>query len=152
MTGTVKNPTIFAAPPGYELAPLNSGFSQTVGPWYRVPDVDYAQFAFRADERHINSIGIIHGGMMMSFADTLLGQAHRKLTGKPAVTTRMTVDFIDAARFGDLVEGKGEVTRETRNLVFVRAHVWCGKRTLLTVSGVFSFVRPRNKDSGGKEG
>jgi acyl-coenzyme A thioesterase PaaI-like protein len=43
----------------------------------------------------------------------------------------MTSDFIDAARFGDLVEGRGEVTRQTRNLVFVRATVWTGKRTLL---------------------
>jgi uncharacterized protein (TIGR00369 family) len=145
MTGSVKNPTVFDVPPGYEVAPLNSGFSQTVGPWYRVPAVDYAQFAFRADERHINSIGIIHGGMMMSFADTLLGQAHRKVSGRPAVTTRMTVDFIDAARFGDLVEGKGEVTRITRNLVFVRCTVWSGRRTLLNASGVFSFVRERGK-------
>jgi uncharacterized protein (TIGR00369 family) len=143
MPGSPQDPTIFATPPGYELAPFNSGFSQTVGPWYRVLEVDRAQFAFRADERHINSLGIIHGGMMMSFADTLLGQAHRKITGRPAVTTRMTADFIDAARFGDLVEGLGEVTRQTRNLVFVRARVWTGRRTLLTASGVFSFVRQR---------
>jgi acyl-coenzyme A thioesterase PaaI-like protein len=57
----------------------------------------------------------------------------------------MTVDFIDAARFGDLVEGKGEVTRITRNLVFVRCTVWSGRRTLLNASGVFSFVRARGK-------
>jgi uncharacterized protein (TIGR00369 family) len=150
MPGTVKDPTVFPVPAGYALEPLRSGFSQTVGPWYRLQDAQFVQFAFRADERHINSLGIVHGGMMMSFADTLLGQTHRKVSGRPAVTTRMTVDFIDAARFGDLVEGRGEVTRETRNLVFVRAQVWTSRRTLLTASGVFAFVRDREKkESGG---
>lgn len=148
MAGTPKNPTVFAVPAGYAIAPFNSGFSQTVGPWYHVPGVDYVQLAFHADERHVNSIGIIHGGMMMTFADTVLGQSHRKLTGRPAVTTRMTTDFIDAARFGDLVEGRGEVTRQTRNLMFVRATVWTGKRTLLNASGVFTFVRQRRNADG----
>ncbi len=152
MTGSVEHPTVFAVPHGYEIAALNSGFSRTVGPWYRQQDVDYVQLAFHADERHINSLGIIHGGMMSSFVDTVLGQAHRKVSGRPAVTTRMTIDFIDAARFGDLVEGRGEVTRVTRNLAFVRATVWTGKRTLLSASGVFSFVRPRGKVSGGDDG
>jgi len=151
MSGTVKDPTVFPVPQGYAREPLRSGFSQTVGPWYRRQDVEHVQLAFRADERHINSLGIVHGGMMVSFADVLMGQAHRKLSGRAAVTTRMTVDFVDAARLGDLIEGKGEVTRLTRNLAFVRARVWTGKRTLLTTSGVFAFVRERDKQEKSSE-
>jgi uncharacterized protein (TIGR00369 family) len=149
MSGTAHSPTLFAVPEGYAVEPLRSGFSQTVGPWYRRQGVDHVQLAFRADERHINSMGIIHGGMMVSFADVLMGQAHRKVSGRAAVTTRMTVDFVDAGRFGDLIEGSGEVTRVTRNLAFVRARVWTGRRTLLTTSGVFSFVRERDKSEAG---
>lgn len=123
-----------------------SGFGRAMGPWYEKADGGKVTLGLRAEERHINRLGIIHGGMMMAFADTLLSEVGRRVTGKPSVTMRMTVDFISAAKLGDWIEGTGEVTRTTRNLVFVGARIWRGKHTLMTASGVFSFIRPRGDD------
>jgi len=136
----------FAVPPGFVAIPPMSGFGRAMGPWYEKPDGEKVILGIRAEERHINRLGIIHGGMMMAFADTLLSEVGRRVTGKPSVTMRMTVDFISAAKLGDWIEGSGEVSRITRNLVFVQARIWRGKHTLMTASGVFSFIRPRGPD------
>lgn len=136
----------FAVPPGFVAIPPMSGFGRAMGPWYEKPDGEKVTLGIPAEERHINRLGIIHGGMMMAFADTLLSEVGRRVTGKPSVTMRMTVDFISAAKLGDWIEGSGEVSRITRNLVFVQARIWRGKHTLMTASGVFSFIRPRGPD------
>jgi uncharacterized protein (TIGR00369 family) len=132
-----------AIPDGFVAIPPASGFGRAMGPWYEKTDGEKVVLGIRAEERHINRLGIIHGGMMMAFADTLLSEVGRRVTGKPSVTMRMTVDFVSAARLGDWIEGSGEVSRVTRNLVFVQARIWCGKHSLMTASGVFSFIRPR---------
>lgn len=130
-------------PAGFAPLRTRSGFSLTVGPWYEKREGDSVVRGFRVDRRHINSLGIVHGGMMMSFADVLMGEAAWRATGRHSVTSRATVDFVDAGRLGDWIEGQGEITRSTRNLVFARARVWTGRRTLLTSSGVFTFIRAR---------
>jgi len=135
-----------AIPPGFVQMPPMSGFGRAMGPWYQKSDGDSFVLGIRAEERHINRLGIIHGGMMMAFADTLLSEVGRRVTGRPSVTMRMAVDFVSAAKLGDWIEGSGEVARATRNLVFVRARIWRGKHTLMTASGVFNFIRPRGTD------
>ena len=135
-----------AVPPGFVAIPPMSGFGRAMGPWYEKADGDKVVLGIRAEERHINRLGIIHGGMMMAFADTLLSEVGRRVTGRPSVTMRMTTDFISAAKLGDWIEGSGEVSRVTRNLVFVQARIWRGRHVLMTASGVFSFIRPRGAD------
>ena len=136
---------IAAVPPGFVAVPMMSGFGRAVGPWYEKRANGRVIRAFRVEERHTNRLGIAHGGMLMAFADVLMGEAGRRASGKPSVTMRMTVDFVGPARLGDWVEGEGEATRTTRNLVFVRARVWRRRQTLLTTSGVFSYIRPRGE-------
>lgn len=136
-------------PEGFVAVPMMSGFGRVVGPWYEKRADDRIVRAFRVEERHTNRLGIAHGGMLMAFADVLMGEAGSRASGKPSVTMRMTVDFVGPAKLGDWVEGEGEVSRTTRNLVFVRARIWRGRHTLLTTSGVFNFIRPREETAAG---
>lgn len=140
------DPSAAGIPPGFVEIPPMSGFGRAMGPWYVRQDGERIVLGIRAEERHINRLGIIHGGMMMAFADTLLSEIGRRVTGRPSVTMRMTTDFVSAAKLGDWIEGSGEVARATRNLVFVQARIWRGRHTLMTASGVFSFIRPRDAD------
>jgi uncharacterized protein (TIGR00369 family) len=133
-------------PAGFTEIPAMSGFGRAMGPWYEKTEGQCFTLGFRAEERHINRLGIIHGGMMMAFADIVLSEAGRRITRKPSVTMRMAVDFVSPAKLGDWIEGTGELSRSTRNLVFVRARIWRGKHTLMTASGVFNFIRPRGAD------
>ena len=64
------------------------------------------------------------------------------------VTVRLAVDFLSSARLGDWIEGGGEVLSTDDSLSVVRGRVWCGDRTLLTGTGVFKPIQPRDPRPG----
>ena len=129
--------------PGFALAASRSAFTDHNGPWFEKHVGAHTIRAFRVLEKHTNSYGIAHGGLLMSFADSVLARAALGGAGRSAVTMRMVCDFVGPARLGDWVEGAGEVSRVTRHLSFVRARIWTGTRTVMTASGIFSAIRSR---------
>jgi len=59
-------------PPGYRTCRMPDGpFAEVLGPLYIREDG--AGFAFRATGLHCNARGVVHGGMLMTFADQTLG-------------------------------------------------------------------------------
>ncbi|MBK9360111.1 MAG: PaaI family thioesterase [Rubrivivax sp.] len=124
-------------PPGYRMCDMPDGpFTQPLGPLFI--RLDGAGFAFRAGERHCNARGVMHGGMLMTFADQTLGLTVQRAVGSIEVATvSLNCDLIDGARPGDFVEGEAMVTRITRSIVFVQGSVRCGDRVLLTASGLW---------------
>ena len=100
--------------------------------------------AFRAEAKHMNGGGFMHGGCLMTFADYALfcigGEA---LQGTGSVTASLHGDFIDSAGVGELIEGSGEVVRAGGSLVFIRGAITTGGRTLLSFSGIVKKVRAR---------
>jgi uncharacterized protein (TIGR00369 family) len=98
--------------------------------------------AFRAEAKHMNGGGAMHGGALMTFADySLFCIAHEALVGAGSVTASLNAEFIDAAREGDLVEARGEVVRAGASLVFIRGLVSTSGRPLLNFSAIVKKVR-----------
>jgi uncharacterized protein (TIGR00369 family) len=133
-----------AIPQGYEPCTMDDGdFGASHGPlyWSR----DRKRFAFRAEERHRNQNGHVHGGMLMTLTDQVLGlTVVQALDGHPAATVSLNCDLIDSAQPGDLIEGEARVTRITRSVVFVQGSLHCGDRLLLSASGLWKRIRPRH--------
>lgn len=131
-------------PDGYRLPPEGfkphlsaSGYSRHNGPFYQ-KIVGYENYrGFYVLERHCNSMGIAHGGLLVSFADALLGMAVYRKTRRPPITVRLTSDFIASARRGEWVEGRGWVVREGNGVVYVNADVYVQDRAVLSAQGVF---------------
>ena len=76
-------------PEGTEIA-STGGFNLYIGPLYRLPDAaDGAlkRFAFIAEDKHMNSAGSVHGGMLMSFADTAMSRTSRLASDAPRCST-----------------------------------------------------------------
>lgn len=123
---------------GWQTYDLRDTFDQVVGPFYFRPDPDgRMRCAFRAEQKHMNAGGRMHGGCLMTFADIALFQtAYQEMEGASGVTVQLDSTFIDAARVGDLVEATGEVVRAGKSLIFVRGQIVTGERTLMTFSGV----------------
>jgi uncharacterized protein (TIGR00369 family) len=113
-------------------------FDEIAGPFYfRRGDDGKARCAFRAQQKHMNAGGRMHGGALMTFADIALFMlAYESMEGQRGVTVQLDSTFLDGARVGDLVEASGEVTRAGRSLVFVRGQIITGDRLLFTFSGV----------------
>ena len=124
-------------PPGYRPYPYEDPFEDHVGPFgYKVED-GRITFAVQTDERHRNTSGSVHGGMLMTFADfALCLAAVWDQPGERCVTVSCHSDFVAAATPGDLIEASGEVVRRTRSLAFVRGQLVSGGRVLLSFSGI----------------
>jgi uncharacterized protein (TIGR00369 family) len=113
------------------------------GPFYcRLEDDGRMICAFRAEAKHMNGSGNMHGGALMTFADyALFCIGHEALAGAGSVTASLNSEFIDAAGEGDLIEARGEVVRAGGSLVFIRGLVTTSGRPLLNFSAIVKKVR-----------
>jgi uncharacterized protein (TIGR00369 family) len=113
-------------------------FEAMTGPYYCRYDTDgRARTALRAQDRHMNGGGFMHGGALMTFADyTLFFVARATLDDAPAVTATCNCEFVGAVTAGDLVEGTGEVVKAGRSMIFVRGTLSVGGEPVVTFSAV----------------
>ena len=121
-------------------------FELHAGPFYSRQDADgRVVCAFRAEKKHMNGGGFMHGGCLMTFADyALFAIAGEALAGGGSVTASLSGEFLDSAAEGEFIEATGDVTREGGSLVFIRGMVSTAGRPLLTFSGIVKKVRRRD--------
>ncbi|NQE60467.1 PaaI family thioesterase [Caulobacter sp. RHG1] len=120
-------------------------FEDQSGPFYfREDDAGVVTTAFRAETKHMNGGGFMHGGCMMTFADfSLFAIAWKELADSRAVTVSLNGEFVGPARPGDLVTATGEVVRAGGSLLFVRGLISTGGSPMLNFSGVVKKIRSR---------
>ncbi|MBN9535188.1 MAG: hypothetical protein IKE60_11845 [Reyranella sp.] len=85
-----------------------------------------------------NPAGGMHGGMMMSVADLVGTMGAGTLAGlrKFLPTVSMTFDFVAPAKIGDWVEGRAEIVRQTRSLLFSTIYLTVGEEKILRASSI----------------
>lgn len=108
------------------------------GPFFmrREEDGSYLS-AFRAEPRHMNGAGFMHGGCLLTFADfALFAIATDELDGSNAVTMNLSGDFLGAVQPGALMEARGEVTRGGGKTIFVRGLVTADGEPALSFTGI----------------
>jgi uncharacterized protein (TIGR00369 family) len=123
--------------PGYVIHDPVDPFENRAGPffWARLPDGTHS-FAMTAAERHCNSQGLVHGGLLMTMIDLTLVITAKSAPDEQLVTVSLNSEFMSSAREGDLIEARGELLRRTRSLAFVRGRISCGDRMLVAASAV----------------
>ena len=132
---------LIVPPPGFTKTALVDPFEIHVGPVFEQGPKGARRFAFIIDERHINMRGIIHGGMLMTFADAALGQAAWDACDHAScVTINMQMQFLAPARLGDLVEVLPVLTRRTRALMFFRGDFTVKGEPIFSVSSVWKLL------------
>ncbi len=124
------------------------GFIRDCGPFYYLRLEDGGRrYGFLAEERHTNPYGVVHGGVLITFADTIMGRTVYNAAKRQSTTISFNTEFVAGARPGQWIEGRVELTRMTRSLAFVRGEVLAGGETLLTASGVWRLF---DRDAAGK--
>ncbi|MCK1352437.1 PaaI family thioesterase [Bradyrhizobium sp. CW7] len=111
--------------------------------WHRVEADRSIRCAFRAQKKHLNSGGNVHGGCFMAFVDYSLFAIAGLVLDGPGVTVSLSSEFLDAAHEDELIEATGEVTRAGGSLIFVRGELKSGERLLLTFSGTIKRVKQK---------
>lgn len=121
-------------------------FETRSGPFFmrREDDGSYVS-AFRAEDRHMNGGGFMHGGCLMTFADfALFAIASDELDeGGAAVTMNLSSDFLGSARPDALMEARGEVTRGGGKTIFVRGIITGDGAPCLSFTGIIRKLSKR---------
>jgi uncharacterized protein (TIGR00369 family) len=97
---------------------------------------------------HTNVNGVVHGGVLMTLADHGLSLlAWEAAERAPCTTIQLNTHFLDAIAPGEFVELRGEVTRRTRGLVFLRGALLArgadNIRDVGAVEGIWRVLRQR---------
>ena len=127
-------------PAGWKIMPAED-YPALIGPFLARREGNGWRYAFVAEERHLNKGGVVHGGMLMSFADDALGATVWEAVGRrPVTTVQLNTQFISPARLGELVEARAEVLRSTRTVVFVRGVLEVAGRAVVHADGVWKIL------------
>ncbi|WP_164516688.1 PaaI family thioesterase [Minwuia thermotolerans] len=131
-------------PEGFVEMGRSGPFAADNGPFYvRGRAGGGFDYGFVAEPRHENPNGIVHGGMLIAFADHFLGHAVVSATGQTCATVNLTTDYLASARTPSWIQGEAEIVSRSRSMVFLRALVSCGDTRLLSVSSVYRIFEPR---------
>ncbi len=110
-------------------------------PWAKRSD-DGWHYGLLTTPEHANPQGALHGGILMTFADHGLSLVAWEAANRAACTTiQLNTHFLATVRPGDFVELRGEVTRATLGLVFVRGKLLVGDRDVAAVDGIWRVFR-----------
>ena len=114
------------------------GFPTLVGPFWSKKEGDRWAYGLLAEPRHGNAHGIIHGGMLVTFLDQILGVTCWEAANRgPVVTIQLNMHFVSGGKAGEFLEARAEAVRATRSVVFVRGQITVGERVVATADGVW---------------
>jgi uncharacterized protein (TIGR00369 family) len=126
----------------------NDNYIGLVGPLWRRPVEEETvrgqmRFAFLAEQRHLNLNGMVHGGMIMTFADHAIGLTARSVNkGNRQATVQLDTHFLSGVEDGELVEARCRLVRETKSLLFLAAELAVGERPVATAQGLWKLGAP----------
>ena len=139
------------APAGFKALERLSPFNALVGPLYaRRRKGRELSIGVRIEDKHTNSRGICHGGVLATLADLSLGYAmHAKLGGKGSfVTAHLSVDYAGSARVGDWIEAEVEIQRMGTRLAFANCYLVADGRQIVRASAIFARAEPAAPQGG----
>ncbi|MCB5174614.1 MULTISPECIES: PaaI family thioesterase [Microvirga] len=126
---------------GWTIRDDEPGLMALVGPLWQRGGAEDLSFGFLAEKKHLNRRSVVHGGMLMAFADQALGLAAREINGGlPQATIQLDTQFIAPAAAGEFVSVRPEVVRRTRSILFMRGTLAVDGRTVATSQGIWKVL------------
>jgi uncharacterized protein (TIGR00369 family) len=101
-----------------------SGFHSWIGMRLKRVEIGEVHVALEVEPRHLNLVGLLHGGLIATLADTATGLAYRTVLepGTRHVTTHLSVTFLSPGRAG-LVTARGKVVKAGRRFGYAESDV-----------------------------
>ena len=132
-----------APPAGYEPIVSSNAFAGRNGPVFEQRRADGGWVrGFRALSYHCNAGGIVHGGMMMTFADIVLARAVLDIARPPFATLRLVSDFAGPAPLGSWVSGTARCVAQRGSVIYLDGRIDADGAPALILSGLFKLRRP----------
>ena len=133
--------SLAAIPDGFTPIFMVEPFTTLIGPIYSKPDgANQFKLGFLVDESHLNIERVVHGGMLSTVADQVIGinVAHANRQSNDVLTMHLSVDFISPAVLGDWVEATATLSKISGRVRFGNCELKVGERLVLKASAIFA--------------
>ncbi|WP_248752038.1 PaaI family thioesterase [Pseudomonas sp. MWU15-20650] len=130
----------YAVPEGFVPLPRSSPLLDLLGPVYCRGDGLQLEVGLRADNRHANGRGTVHGGVLATLADIGMGYAMAFSSDPPLplITASMTLDYLGAVQVGEWMRVRLDSHKRGRQMAFATLSVYVEERVVLRASAVFA--------------
>jgi len=127
-------------PDGFILQEQADPAELMIGPFYKHREKPLS--LFKPEQRHSNLMEIVHGGVLMTFADFTLCAGATTVTGDAdCVTVNLNCNFLAGAMLDHWLAGEARITRTTHRLVFVDGTLSNEGEPVVTFSGIGKRIR-----------
>jgi acyl-coenzyme A thioesterase 13 len=129
-------------PEGFEPIFRSSPYLELLGPIFNKKADEGLVIGLRAEEKHCNARGLVHGGVFSSLADVALGYS-AAFQGKeptPLVTASLSIDYAGSAKLGEWIEVYTDVQKVGKRMAFANCYFLVGTKRIVRASGVFGVV------------
>ncbi len=136
-------------PEGFKPLARQSPVIALIGPLYARGKGRDLALGLRAEARHCNLRGTVHGGILATLADVALGYALAFSTDPPtgAVTANLSLDYLSTAKAGDWIEARVEFQKMGKRLAFGNCYLTVGEERIARASAVFVVTGQLEKNS-----
>ena len=147
MNATPGDPA--SIPEGYEIVQRTQGstFAGLVGPFYAKRQGLELSLGLRIEQRHLNSRGTCHGGLLATLADIALGYAcvaaNEDGQSRNFVTIDLAVEYLAATREGDWLYSEVKVMNADTRTAAAAGHLLVEGTPVARISANFRMARSR---------
>jgi uncharacterized protein (TIGR00369 family) len=126
-------------PEGFEPLFRTSPVLGLIGPVYCRGKGPELVLGMRAETKHCNARGTVHGGVLATLADVALGYTMAFSSDPPAslATASLNLDFAGSAKPDDWLETRVDIQRQGSRLAFANCYIWVGSQRIVRASGVY---------------
>lgn len=130
-------------PQGFEPLFRNSPYLDLLGPIFNKRTDDCLLLGLKAEEKHCNARGLVHGGVFSSLADVALGYnaAFQGEEPTPMVTANLSIDYAGSAKLGDWIEVHTDIQKVGKSMAFANCYFTVGSARIVRASGVFNVIK-----------
>ncbi len=128
-------------PEGFEPLEIGYGFTDNLKPLYRRVGDNSVDFGLVVQAQHSNTMGICHGGALMTLADIAAASWANLARGiaAGAPTVNLSMDFIAAAKQGEWIETREEGVVLKRLFGFSRGVIIGSRGVVARFNATFYF-------------
>lgn len=128
-------------------------FSGLVGPFYSRRQGNELSLGLRIEERHCNSRGTCHGGMLATLADVALGYACAVAASAGGnksnfVTVDLSLQYLVSTQVGDWVQSEVTVLTPGSRTASAMGHLLANGNPVVRISANFRIARMRPPEAG----
>jgi acyl-coenzyme A thioesterase 13 len=128
------------APQGFKPLFRTSPVLDLIGQLYFRGEGKQLAIGLRAEAKHCNSRGTVHGGILATLADVALGYTMAFASDPPGnlVTANLSLDYAGTAKAGDWLETQVDIQKQGSRLSFANCYILVGEQRIVRASAVFA--------------